>query len=262
MFEIFKKKTKTVEAVEVMEKMHTCPLCKNDVDDFIRLSNAYLGLYDKYQCIHSPFTFETLNVFQYSCPACGASDRDRLYALYFKEFFARHDVSRPISLIDFAPSETLASFIKSFPFVKYRSADLYMENVDDKVDLTDMTIYPDNSFDIFICSHLLEHIEDDRKALSELYRILKPSGFGILMVPISTILKKDYEDASVTTPEGRWTHFAQDDHVRIYSKQGFTDKVKNQGFSLLDLGVDYFGEKVFERNGIHKRSVLYVGEKK
>ena len=74
-----------------------------------------------------------------------------------------------------------------------------MENVDDKVDITDMTIYPDNHFDFFICSHMLEHVFDDRKALRELYRILKWGGQGILVVPIVLSIDEIDEDPSVTT---------------------------------------------------------------
>ena len=83
------------------------------------------------------------------------------------------------------------------------------------MDITDIK-QPDNSYDVIICSHVLEHIENDRKAMKELYLILKEGGFAILQVPISYSLEKTFEDNSIDTPDGREFAFGQNDHVRIY----------------------------------------------
>lgn len=87
------------------------------------------------------FNDETINILKYSCPICDASDRDRLYALYFKNKFDVIDKSKRYKFIDFAPTYTLSKFIKSYSFLEYRSADLFSEHVDDQVDITDMKIY-------------------------------------------------------------------------------------------------------------------------
>jgi ubiquinone/menaquinone biosynthesis C-methylase UbiE len=121
--------------------------------------------------------------------------------------------------------------------------------------------YVDNCFDMILCSHVLEHVDDDRKAMSELFRILKPSGFGIIMVPIDINLKEDFENPEYKTEAERWKYFGQNDHVRLYSKNGFATKLIQTGFKVNQLGIDYFGADVFEKNGIHPRSVLYVVEK-
>ena len=123
--------------------------------------------------------FETLNYKRYGCSYCQASDRDRLYRLYFDKFLTK----RKLKLIDFAPSTGLQEYLKSRKNILYRSADLYMQDVDDKVDITDMKKYKNGQFDFFICSHILEHV-DDKKTLNELYRILRKGGKGILMTPI------------------------------------------------------------------------------
>ena len=78
--------------------------------------------------------------------------------------------------------------------------------------------YSEGQFDVFICSHVLEHIPDDRKAMQELYRILKPRGYGIAMVPINLKVEMTLEDPSLQIPS-RWKYFAQDDHVRMYAKE-------------------------------------------
>jgi ubiquinone/menaquinone biosynthesis C-methylase UbiE len=118
------------------------------------------------------------------------------------------------------------------------------------------------SFDIFICSHVLEHVPDDKKALSELFRILRPGGFGILMVPIALKMSKVNEDPSIEDVGERWRRFGQDDHVRQYSKSGFIERVKGAGFIINQYSIDFFGEDVFRKYGISPKSILYVVERK
>jgi ubiquinone/menaquinone biosynthesis C-methylase UbiE len=76
--------------------------------------------------------------------------------------------------------------------------------------------FEDNSFDVVFCNHVLEHVEDDKQCMSELYRVMKPGGFGIFQVPIDYTREKTYEDKSITSPEDREKHFWQKDHVRLY----------------------------------------------
>jgi len=243
------------------DKKFLCPVCNNNVEAFNRLSDYYLQNFQEHLHIHPFLAYETLNVFQYSCPVCQSSDRDRLYALYLSRKFAELDKNKKYEFVDIAPAPALAAFIRKYSFINYRSADLFMPGVDDVVDITNMTAYADNSKDIFICSHILEHIPDDRKAMRELFRILKPGGFGIAMVPIMLTLEHSYENAPAETASERWKHYGQDDHVRIYSKNDFISRLKETGFKVNQYDVNYFGESTFLNVGINKRSVLYVVEK-
>jgi SAM-dependent methyltransferase len=84
-----------------------------------------------------------------------------------------------------------------------------------KIDLTDMQFH-DNQLDVIICSHVLEHIPDDRKAMTEMHRVLRPGGFLLVMVP--TYGDNTYENWNITEPEERRRHFGQDDHVRKYGR--------------------------------------------
>ena len=136
-----------------------------------------------------------------------------------------------------------------------------MESADDKADITDLHIYNNESFDILLCSHVLEHVPNDRKAIEELFRVLKKHGLGIIMVPINLGLNKDFEDPTKTSVEDRWKYFGQDDHVRTYSKQGFVSKLEQGGFKVHQYGIDFFGMAEYERCGIHPRSILYVVSK-
>lgn len=233
-----------------------CPVCghKSDVK-FFPIPTIYAEEQKKNGFPYSFDVGETLNYKEYSCPFCEASDRDRLYALFIERNIKP---LKKYKLLDIAPARALQNFLKGKSNINYRSADLMMEGVDDKIDLMDMNIYQNNSFDIFICSHVLEHVPDDRKAMMELYRVLNPTGWGIAMVPIALEVAQIDEDASVTDIGERWRRFGQDDHLRLYSKNGFVERLEQAGFKVKQHGIEYFGKRNFEKCGIDAKSILYV----
>jgi SAM-dependent methyltransferase len=236
-----------------------CPLCETKLDYFLPVPAGYLKEWYDNSYVHPIFRLETMHFDQYLCPACHGSDRDRLYAIYLQNYLSQ--TGRSIDLIEFAPTVQLKRFLKKFPTVRYRSADLNSELADDKVDMCSMAIYGNDSFDFFICSHVLEHIPNDRAAAAELFRILKPGGRGIAMVPIDLSLNENYENPSITGGAERWQHFCQDDHVRLYSKAGFLQLLHDVGFEVEQHGVDSFGLGIMKHAGIHPRSLLYIAEK-
>ncbi len=252
---------KYLSQITLSEKKYSCPVCRSKVTGFLRLDEQFFRELDRNQFMHPFFAFETCNFLNYSCPKCGAADRERLYALYFQKLFSGMDRTRRYRFVDFGPGIPLSKFLRSLTFLDYRTADLFMDGVDDHVDITNMSSYPDSSFDLFLCSHVLEHVSDDRKAMRELFRILKPGGRGIAMVPVLLTLDAVYENSAVKTEDERWKHFGQNDHVRLYSKSGFVGRLKEAGFAVEELGAESFGRDVFERSGIHTRSVLYVVKK-
>ena len=255
-------RSKAIPAEKYAKTENYCPVCEKRNAVFNPLPFYYFRQLDKNQFIHSIFQGETLNLEFYSCYNCGASDRDRLYALYINRFLRDKIKKNNIySLLDIAPAKALTKYLKHIPQLKVRTADLFMEDVDDKVDITDMKEYTDESFDIFICSHVLEHIEDDIKAMMELYRVTKKGGWGIAMVPINLGLLDNYENKNVLSIEDRWKYFGQDDHVRMYSKHGFIKRLTSVGFTVNEFNIEFFGEDVFKKNGIHPRSVLYIVNK-
>lgn len=244
-----------------LSQPYRCPVCKKQVNEFLLLPTFYMENCIKYGNPYKSEDYETINEEQYSCPHCGASDRDRLYALYLDEKVPQYHPEDKILLLDIAPSSALSHFIEKFKQVDHRTADLLVEGTDLIVDITNMPEIESDSYDILICSHVLEHVSNDNKALSELYRVLKPGGWGIIMVPINLTIDQIDENPQVTDVAERWRRFGQDDHVRDYSKPGFIERVEAAGFTLNQLGIDYFGEAVFRRSGITTRSVLYVTEK-
>ena len=131
------------------------------------------------------------------------------------------------SLLHIAPEPVMRDKFRNVSHLDYLSADLLDPGAMVKMDITDIQ-YPDNTFDIINCSHVLEHVPNDRQAMRELYRVLKPNGFALLMVPVTR--EKTFEDPSVTDPAKRAELFGQADHVRHYGPD-FKDRLEASGFS-------------------------------
>ena len=131
----------------------------------------------------------------------------------------------------------------------YLGTDFSGDDATERIDITDIQ-HDDDSFDVIYCSHVLEHIQDDRRAMAELYRVLKPSGWAVLQVPITA--DKTMEDAGVTDPESRLEQFGQQDHVRRYGPD-FENRLLDAGFAVEKIGErDFLSEE--ERNRISVRT--------
>ena len=143
----------------------------------------------------------------------------------------------------------------------YHTADLKMEGCDVKIDMMNMP-FANESYNFFICSHVLEHVKSDDKAISELYRITKKGGGGILMAPIIVgVLEKTVEDPDVTDDAGRWRLYGDYDHVRLYAHNDYVNKIRSHGFRVEELGEEFFGKKVFHSLGLKHTSILYLVSK-
>jgi len=234
-----------------------CPVCARQVGHFLPLPIKYGDQAAKYGYQYFG-KGETINIREYSCPHCGASDRERLYTLFLDTVVHKLNFKHGGKLLHFAPETALSERIQRMGSFDYRTADVTMECVNDQVDITHMTLYGEAAFDAFICSHVLEHVQDDHAALCELHRILKPGGWGILMVPLMTEFETSIEDPMATTEAERWRLFGQGDHVRLYAKSDFLKRVIQAGFSVEQFGVGYFGSDTFRKCGITLSSILYV----
>jgi SAM-dependent methyltransferase len=200
---------------------YKCPFCKSHLRKLLPFGYEFPVLKEKR--IVGGFHRENS-----ACPICGSFDRERLLYLYLLH---KTDLFRkPHKLLHVAPEIRLKNTLIAKRNIDYLAADLCPDPVMVKVDLTDIQ-FPDGSFDAIICCHVLEHIIDDRKAMAELYRVLKPGAWAILQVPMSLALDKTFEDFSITTTEGREKAFGQSDHVRIYAKD-YTTRLEQAGFTL------------------------------
>ncbi len=238
-----------------------CPVCATKVAAFIPLATAMPNLQQEledagYELLDAA---ETLNREGYSCPVCGCSDRDRLYALWIDGWLTQNRSSAPTKLIDFAPSSGLARFLRKR--FQYRSADLFSPHADDQIDLQNMAAYADGRFNAFVCSHVLEHVADDMKAMRELHRILVVGGWGIAMVPINSRANETDEETEPLTARERIRRFGQADHLRFYSARDFKQRLTAAGFRVELVKATDLTSQDPARFGLSSLSVLYIVHK-
>jgi len=162
------------------------------------------------------------------CPKCLSLERHRLLWLYLKDrtrFF-----TDKLKVLHIAPEQCFFKRFKNLKNLDYTSADLDSPIADVKLDVQKMP-FADNVFDVVICNHVLEHVPDDRKALSEIFRVLKRGGFAILQVPTVYSMDTTLEGAGVTDPAERERLFRQKDHYRLYGRD-YLNRVMACGFVI------------------------------
>lgn len=157
---------------------------------------------------------------QASCPVCHGKDRARLIQLYLREVAGVGD--RPLRILDIAPEYGLHLWIKSQARVAYTPSDFdayRYRHIPELVqaDLMDLP-FPDASFDVVICSHVLEHVPDDRAAMAELARVLTPGGRALVLVPADWKRVETAEDPAIDTPSKRYRAYGHPYHYRIYGR--------------------------------------------
>ncbi|MFS4455785.1 class I SAM-dependent methyltransferase [Maribacter sp. 2304DJ31-5] len=166
-------------------------------------------------------------------PSTLSLERHRLLWLYLKA--ETNLFTAPLKVLHFAPEQAFYKRFKKLPNLEYVTTDLNSPLADVKADICNLP-FMDNSFDVILCNHVLEHIPDDVKAIQELYRILKKGGWGIFQIPQDLNREKTYEDDSITDKWERAKIFGQYDHVRIYGRDYF-DQLRSVGFSVSE--IDY-----------------------
>jgi SAM-dependent methyltransferase len=191
------------------------------------------------------------------CPDCGSIDRERHIYMYVDWRLGSRE--RRLRMLHFSPERNLGRVLSSKPNIDYLSVNLTPTAMA-RMDITCLGLR-DSSFDAIICSHVLEHVPRDEVALSELYRVLRPGGWAIVLSPISLTLATTYEDPSVTTEEGRLQAFGQKDHVRIYGED-FVERLRDAGFDVIrwNLAAHSHREKS-DRFGILRDERLFICEK-
>jgi SAM-dependent methyltransferase len=253
-----------------MGMLYQCPFCWHYFKSYNNLPKKYKDDFIKAGGDWASIKPEFLNFENYECPFCGGSDMDRLMAQYFDQVIAEYSEKQSLNklrVLDIAPFAPLRRHIETrlsemnLPS-EYRTADLYDLHVDDKINIMDMSIYSDSSYDVVICSHVLEHVVDDRAGMREVNRVLKSDGQAILLVPINLNAQKIDEDPNLEDEKERIRRFGQENHVRTYSKNGFVERLMESGFLVEMLGISYFGHPLFRRLALTPTSCLYICRKK
>ena len=186
-------------------------------------------------------------------PSNGARARHRLSWLYLDR--ETDLLTRPQRLLHVAPEACLLPRFRENPTLDYVPGDKMVEGygAQDSVaylDLLDIN-EAEASFDFILCNHVLEHIPEDRQAMREMYRVLRPGGTLLVTVPIKESLKQTYENPHVTDPRQREEHFGQWDHVRYYGTD-IADRLREAGFEVtLNRFGDAFDADDFRRYGLN-----------
>lgn len=193
------------------------------------------------------------------CPNCLSLERHRLIWIYLKEktnFF-----NQKLHILHIAPE---ACYIKRFEKIhgdQYITADIESPLAKVKMDIHEIP-FAENTFDVVLCNHVLEHVRDDIKAMSEIHRVLKPGGFSILLVPFfNPIGDVTFEDNSITDPHEREKIFGQDDHVRKYGRD-YAKRIERSGLKAVeDPFVNELSDEVRKKFGLAKGEIIYKGVK-
>ncbi|MEQ8928101.1 MAG: class I SAM-dependent methyltransferase [Fulvivirga sp.] len=170
---------------------------------------------------------------------------------------------KPLRLLHFAPERFFYKLFSNYEMIEYTPCDLFPEIYDyggkikvKKVDITQIP-FDDQSFDLILCNHVLEHIPDDLRAMSELYRVLSNNGQGIFQVPLDYSKNHTYEDFKITDPKERKIAFGQHDHVRIYGKD-YKDSLEKVGFNVeVNDFINQFTKAEKFKYGILKSELIY-----
>lgn len=170
------------------------------------------------------------------CPKCLSLERHRLLWLYLtRETDLLTAFPRTLHIApEVCIMRHLKPHFKSHPG-QYVTADLESPLADLHFDVQQIPL-ADGSVDVVICNHIMEHVADDRRAMRELHRVLKPGGWGIVLSPVDRDYEQTYEDDSITDPDERTRIFGQYDHRRIYGAD-YTDRLREAGFDAVE--IDY-----------------------
>lgn len=212
-----------------------CPLCDNGFDHFKADWNRPNAL----------------------CWRCGSHERHRAQWLLLQR--RPELLAGARSLLHFSPEWCLRRKLAARPRLRYVTTDLdpARADVDLRLDVTAIDL-PDDAFDAVLCSHVLEHVPDDRAAMAELRRITAPGGFALVMVPLALHRATTHEDPAVRTPEDRRREFLQADHVRLYAPD-IAQRLAAAGFIVetADLHAE-LGPRAAARHGLLTSDLIFL----
>ena len=233
---------KVADAIAVEDRCE-CPICKSKFRVYLPFGNGFwsnavgIGLRPNARC-----------------PKCGSLERHR--ALYY--LLQHMDWHREgMRVLHFAPEPIFNKLFSSFKDIDYWPVDLNpnMRGVKKAVDITNIT-FDDDSFDLIMCTHVLEHIPDEKKALSELHRVLKPkTGIAFLNVPMFN-MPKTLEKPEYNTPELRLKYYGQEDHVRAYGLD-YPQHLREAGFDVQIFKMQGLDEKLLKRYGLDRNEKIF-----
>ena len=192
------------------------------------------------------------------CPYCASFERHRFLWLYFNK---ADIINKKIKMLHFAPEYCFFINFIDMDNIEYHSVDLNPRMANEKFDIKCIP-YQDNSFDIILCNHVLEHVDDDCKAMRELARVLKKDGKTIITVPIDENREKTLEDETIKTPKEREKYYWQWDHLRLYGRD-FEKRIYDNGFDVkvIDI-INELSDSEINEYGLNENEKIFVCSKR
>lgn len=236
--------------------MHQCNICGEKFQKFIPYRNGLNGI----SLFQKKLDIIGSNVENFGCPKCGCHDRERHLILYLEKLGILSGKKR-VKILHFAPEKNIVSWLSLLEPELHIFADL--NPVDFRYECLDIEKIPysDNSFDLVIANHVLEHVNSPFNALREINRVLCDDGYAILQTPFSQYLTNDFEDESIEKPGDRLFFYGQEDHSRVFGKNLIL-KISEFLVSNVIYHEDIFDENVANFFGVNSREPLFLFGKK
>lgn len=193
------------------------------------------------------------------CPFDLTLERHRLMWLYLKDH-SNFLTAEKLDVLHIAPEQCFFKRFKAQTNLNYLTGDLFSPLADIHFDLHSIPL-EDNKFDVIFCNHVLEHVDDAMQCMQELYRVMKPGGWGIFQVPQDFTRDVTYEDPSIVTPEDREKHYWQKDHVRLFGKD-YPDWLRKAGFTVEEFRQQSnYSKELISRYRLAPTEILYIARK-
>jgi SAM-dependent methyltransferase len=226
--------TGALQSIWYVGEEFTCPCCNGKFRQFI--------------------TAGVNNRLNARCPKCNSFERHRLLWLYLKR--KTNLFTDKLRVLHICPEYFFQKNLKSMPNIEYIGAGLAAPFATVEMDITDID-EPDNSYDVILCNHVLEHVQKDYKALKELFRVLKSDGWAILQVPVDFNREETFEDPSITSPKDREIYFGKDDHVRVYGLD-YKNRLEKAGFRVkVEDYAQELGTEMIKQHCLQKKDDIY-----